>query len=275
MKKEIRLVDPERQICQVTSSDERWYCRTVMNPRTGLPDQVVWRPSMTWICGHYPKGKGFEMWLKKYGEASDEIRDMAGERGYKVHRAIASLNEGNEVGINDLFENDEGVTCPLTSEEYAAVLSYWEWWETVHDKVEILNYEYTLWPDAAACEQKYSIAAKYFDWAGTVDLKVLRKEDGKVGIIDMKTSSDIWPAHEMQVCGYQHGDGAEWAAILQLNYKRNKKQKWKFTMIDDKFHLFVASYVIWENEAAGIEPLQRDFPLKLKLKGVEPKEGGK
>ena len=272
MNKEIRIVDAERGICQVTGVGERWYARTETSQKTGLPT-VVWRPSMTWVCSHYPKGKGFEMWLKKNGEDSDAIRDAAGERGYKVHRAIAELNRGEEIGINSLFENEDGVSMPLTVEEYAAVCSYVDWWDQAgHDKFEILASEYTLWPDPEACEQKYDLPAKYFQWAGTVDLKVRSRVDARIGIIDFKTSLDIWPAHEMQVSGYRAGDGADWAAILQLNYKRNKKQKWKFTLIEDKFNLFVATFLIWEHETAGIEPLQRDFPLTLRLKGVEPKE---
>lgn len=269
MQKEIRLVDAENQIVQATTTDERWYARTQPHPRTGLPE-VVWRPSMTYICSYYPKGKGFENWLKAKGSEADAIRDAAGERGFKVHRAIAALNQGQTVSINDCFDDDWGVSSPLSSEEYAAVLSYVEWWDSEHPKYEIINSEYTLWPDAEACEQKYGIPAKYFQWAGTVDLKVRRLEDNTIGVIDMKTSTDIWMAHQMQVTSYKRGDGADWAGILRLNYKRNKQKKFKFDLIEDCYDVFVATWVIWQHETDGIEPLQRDFPLSLKLKGVDP-----
>lgn len=269
MQKEIRLVEETLGIVQVTTTDERWYARTEKSQKTGLPE-VTWRPSMTYICSFYPKGKQFENWLKRNGTEADMIRDLAGERGYKVHRAVAALNQGQEVGINDLFENDWGVREPLTAEEYAAVMSYWQWWEEEgFAKYEILNTEYTIWPDAQACEKHYGVEAKYFRWAGTVDLKVRRRSDGKIGIIDLKTSPDIWMSHRMQVTGYKWGDFADWAAILRLNYKRNKLQKYKFDEIADVYHVFAATWTIWLNETEGIEPLQRDFPLSLKLRGVE------
>lgn len=275
MNKEIRIVDAEKGIVQITCPEERWYSRVQTDPRTGLPT-VMFRPSVTYICNNYPKGKGFEIWLKKHGTEADEIRDQAGERGYRVHRAIAALNDGERVSINDSFENDWGQSAPLSVEEYAAVQSYWEWWENEgNGKLEIINSEYTLWPNAEACELKYGIGAKYFSWAGTVDLKVRRIADNTVGIIDMKTSPDIWMSHRMQVTAYKRGEGADWAAILRLNYKRNKTKKFKWDEIEDCYDVFVATWVIWQNETAGVEPLQRDFPLSLKLTGVEPPDAKK
>lgn len=271
MKKEIRLVDSENGIVQVTTVDERFYARTEDNPATGLP-VVVWRPSVTWICDSYPKGKGFEIWLKKNGWDSDELARLAGDRGYKVHRALAVLNEGLPVNIEDSFENHGGKKEELTSEEYAAVMSYVEWWESEgFYKYEILAWEYTLWPDARACSERYALNEEYFLFAGTVDLKVRRKSDGKIGVIDFKTSLDIWPSHEMQVSAYKRADGAEWAAILQLNYRRNKTKKWKLTEVDDCFDLFIATRKIWEREQRDVKPLQREFPLSLQLKGREYK----
>ena len=271
MKKDIRMVDAERGIVQCTSPDERFYCRPKNNPKTGIPDSIEWRPSVTWICDvGYPKGRGFMNWLKNHGNESDDIARLAAERGYKVHRAIASLNEGNVVGIDDIFDNGEGQESPLTAEEYLAVMSFVQFWEDgACDEYEILESERTLWPDAAACETKYSTPSKYFEFAGTLDLKVRRRSDDTVGIIDMKTSSNIWPSHEMQVSAYARAEGADWQAILQLNYQRNKKQKYKFTLVDDCFDLFCATYTIWQREAENMQPLQRDYPLELKLKGLE------
>ncbi len=268
MYKEIRLVDAQKGIVQITTTDERWYARTETDQATGLP-KVAFRPSMTYICAYYPKGKAFENWLKKNGSESDLLRDLAGERGFKVHRAIAALNEGQTVKLTDCFENDWGVSEPLTVEEYAAVLSYVEWWEKEgFEKYEILKTEYTIWPDAEACAEKYKLPARLFFWAGTVDLKVVRLSDNTIGIIDVKTSPDIYMSHRMQVTGYKKGEGADWAAILRLNYKRNKTQKYKFDEIDDCYQVFAATFIIWKNETEGIEPLQRDFPLSLRLKGV-------
>jgi hypothetical protein len=53
-------------------------------------------------------------------------------------------------------------------------------------------------------------------------------------------------------------------AVLQIGYKRNKAG-WKFTEVEDKFHLFLATWGIWANETAGQKPLQRDYPLSLQV----------
>ena len=50
-----------------------------------------------------------------------------------------------------------------------------------------------------------------------------------------------------------------------MGYRLNKKQKFKFTEVPDKFRLFLAAREIWKNETAGIAPLQREYPLSLAL----------
>ena len=266
MVKEIRKVDPERNILQITTIDERWYAQEESDPNTGLPI-IVYRPSVTWICSHYPKGKGFEIWLKKNGDESDILMMLAGERGYKIHRAVAKLNEGESVGIGDCFENHDGKIEPLTVEEYAGLMSYVQWWETEGcDAYEILQWEYTLWPDMAACAERYGLPSYFFFFAGTIDLRVRRRSDNTIGIIDLKTSKDIYTSHELQVSAYKKAAFADWCAILQINYTRNKIKKYKFTEVKDCFELFAATQKIWQHETEGTEPLQRDFPLSLSLR---------
>ena len=270
MNKEIRTVDPERGIICVTVTDERWYARQVEDANTGLP-KIEFRPSVTWICDRgYPKGRGFEHWLKKNGDDSDEIAALAADRGYKVHRACALLNEGETFGIHDAVENADGDMEELTPEEYMGVMSYVDWWESEGcDKYEILEWESTVWPDALACGTKYNISSDNFVFAGTLDLLVQSKDDGSRGVIDFKTSLDVWPSHEMQVSAYKRAKGADWCAILQLNYRRNKNKKWKFTQVDDCFDLFIAAKKIWQRECENVKPLQREYPLQLKMRGRE------
>ena len=104
---------------------------------------------------------------------------------------------------------------------------------------------------------------------------------GQVWIIDFKTSPNIWPSHEIQLSSYSHLDidlkitAEEWAnrkqAILQLGYNRNKIKKYKFTEIEDKFDLFLATQRIWANECSGIYPKQKDYPLSVQAKQLAPK----
>src|SRR4051812_8361834 len=117
MKKEIRQVDSERGICRCTTTDERHYSRVEPNPTTGL-DEVVWRPSVTFIVGFYPKGKQFEYWLKANGADADDIVKAAGEVGHKTHLAVGALNAGEEVLMDAKFPNSEtGAMEELTTDE--------------------------------------------------------------------------------------------------------------------------------------------------------------
>jgi hypothetical protein len=273
MNKEIRRLDPTTGIVRCTTSDERWYAREVFNDITGLPE-MAWRPSVTWICSHYPKGKGYEIWLKRNGDEADIIASLAADSGYKEHRAIALLNDGETVNmIETAVENQDGELETLSSEEYAGVMSYAAWWEEEGcDQLNILEYETTVWPDAGACAEKYELSSEYFRFAGTLDLLVERKDDGRRGVIEVKRSADIHRPHELQVCAYQKAKGADFAAILQINYRRNKNKKWKYTEVEDCFGLFIATQQIWAKETADVKPLQRDYPLNLKLRGREKQE---
>lgn len=266
MRKEIRRVDPERGICQITSPDERFYSRIERDEKTGL-DRVVFRPSVTWICDTYPKGKRFENWLKTNGTEADEIKRLAGERGTIVHQAVAHLNSGETFNITDQFEDPEsGISRSLDGDEVAAVVSYVDWWESEGRlKYRILRHEFTTWPDAEALAAKHNLPADCFRWAGTIDMEVLRLEDQKRGIIDIKTPLNIYMSHRLQVSAYRVSEGADWAAILQLDYSRNKHKKWKLTEVPDKFRIFCATMEIWREEMDSIAPLQRDFPLSLSL----------
>lgn len=269
MNKEIRQVDSELGVLRITTTDERWYAKEVFDRETGLP-VIAYRPSVTWIASHYPKGKGYEIWLKKNGDESDIIASLAADAGYKEHRAIALLNDGETVSMGDAVENSSGEFEELTAEEYGNVMSYLQWWdEEGYDTYNILEYETTVWPDAEACAEKYNYSAEYFNYAGTLDLLVERKDDGKRIVIDVKRSKDVWMPHKLQVCSYQKAKGADSAAILQIGYNRNKTKKYKFTEVEECFDLFVATQKIWAAEASGIVPLQRDYPLSLRMRGRE------
>lgn len=266
MRKEIRQIDAERRIMMCTTVDERWYSKPEPNPATGL-DRIAFRPSVTYIVGVYPKGKRFEQYLKANGFDADNIVQMAGEIGYAVHLAVGALNAGHIVHIDDKFPNQHtGVPEELSTEEWAGVCSYADWWHTEGKQRFVIEaFEFVTWPDAQKLAAETGMPADVFMFAGTIDLKVREIATGLIWIIDFKTSLDIYASHKMQVNAYRVAEGADRQAILQLNYRRNKTKKWKFTEIPDKFRLFRATMAIWREETEDAGPLQRDFPLELKL----------
>jgi hypothetical protein len=255
MKRTIKEVDLARGICQLTFPDERWYLRRIHISENdpGILDVV---PSVTWIAGHYPKGVGFYKWLASKGwDEAEEIKAAAGDKGSKVHQAIAVLLAGGTVEMEDSFENPRTLEQePLTPSEYECLMSFADWF--AETKPEVVDFEYTVWHEK-------------FRYAGTVDLKC--RIEGKVWIIDVKTSPEIWPSYEIQVSAYLAAEPVPVAerkeiklAILQVGYRRNRRG-WKFTPIRNQFRLFMAARRIWAKETAGQKPLQREYPLSLSL----------
>lgn len=260
MKIDIVEVDIARGIKRITTADSRWYARHISVDGTAENRSWDYVPSVTWVCDHYPKGRGFWMWLAKHGwSESEEIKAMAGDKGSKVHHAITRLVSGGTVLMGDSFADGDGDMSPLTPAEYECLMSFVEWWNEV--KPELIAAEVTVW------NEKYR-------YAGTLDLKV---RIGKtVWIIDIKTSPQVWPSFEIQVSAYKHADPSAnkntRLAILQVGYKYNKKKKWKFTPVADQFDLFLAARKIWARETAGVSPLQREYPLELSLSSQKKAE---
>jgi len=238
------------KMARVTTADERWYGK-----RNEEGEVIRWVPSVTWICGYYPKGIQFYKWLAEKGwDESQAIKNAAGDKGSKVHNAIESLLQGEEVKIDDKFvNNSKGETEELTTEEYEAIMSFQDWFNEA--KPKILSVEFNVFSD----EHNY---------AGTVDF--LCEIEGEVWLIDFKTSQSVWPEYELQVSAYKHAveQKIDKLGILQVGYRKNKKN-YKLNEVEDKFELFLSAQKIWANEQAGVEPKQRDYPMSLKLEGVK------
>ncbi len=233
-----------KEVAQITTMDERWYLESVK-------DKEVYYPSSSWISSYYPKGIAYYKWLANKGwDEAEELKSLAGERGSKIHQAIDLLIKGQELKIDDKFENyDKGTQEELTPDEWEAVMSFVEWNKVA--KPEYLANEYT-------------VINRKDNYAGTVDIKAKIRD--KLYIIDIKTSQYIWPSHKIQTSSYKHADGDKDInlAILQVGYRLNKN-KYKFTDIEDKYDLFLSARKIWEEENKDVAPKQREFPTTLKL----------
>lgn len=259
MKIETREIDIKRGIVQLTTLDERWYS-------VGKD----YYPSSSWIASYYPKGKQFEKWLMEKGlTESEEIKMTAGNRGSKVHQAIEMLltcskchkpcvgkctespkHVGQELKMDDKLMNQDGVMEEISVEEWEAIMSFVGWYKKFNP--EILQIERT-------------VLNKKYGYAGTLDLKCII--DGVISIVDYKTSSSIYPSHEIQLSSYKHAEGnedVEKTYILQVGYKKNK-DRFKFTEVEDKFDIFLHTRAIWDNENKDVSPKQREYPLSLKL----------
>ncbi len=251
MKKEIRELDKKNGIVQITTYDERWYARPIKHKKSGVPT-YEYLPSVTWIASYYPKGIPFYKWLANKGwDEAEAIKQAAGDKGSKVHYAIEDLLKGYPVRMDAKYINPTtGQEEELTLQEYECLMSFAKWFEAT--KPEIISRELIVFNDQHG-------------YAGMVDFVCMI--DGQLYVIDFKTGQYIWPEYKIQISAYQHCN-KDWQAaklaILQLGYKRNKNG-YKFTEVQDKFDLFLAAKQIWSNETKNIVPLQKDYPLELKV----------
>lgn len=262
MKKEIRKVDSERGIVQITTPDERFYtARPIkeIDELKSLSPQDFY-PSVTWIASYYPRGYGYEKWLAEKGiDKAEEIRNEAGQKGSRVHKASADLMTGVEVKMDSKYADNNGEEKELTAEEYGIVMTFKRFLD--EEQPMILGIEYT-------------VLNHEYKFGGTVDIKCRIKSDGYkfVHIIDIKTSKDIYPSHEIQVSAYKKTDAqCEKIDILQVGYRRNKVG-YKLTPIDDQFPVFLAARTIWEKEQGSVVVPQREYPLSLQWKRIEEQE---
>ncbi len=257
MLKEVKKIKPG--VLRITSLNERWYSRNIINKKTGLKERVYY-PSSTWISGYYPKGVYFHKWLAGKGWSEVEaLKQAAADRGSRVHYACQDLDEGKEIKITEKYINPStGKKEELSKDEVDCIISYRNFIDEL--RPELFANEITSFGDV---------------YAGTAD-KIFGIKEGKyrqIWIVDLKTSQSIWPEHELQISSYSHMyfnfkkmgiSDKEWEkrklAILQIGYKKNRKG-YKFTEVKDKYHLFRSvAYKIWKNENADGKPKERDYP---------------
>lgn len=263
MNKEIKeiITKDDKKFYRITTPDERFYGREMINKETGLPE-IQWLPSSTWIKSYYYTSPYLVKWIADKGlTESERIKKEAGTKGDKIHQATEDIDKNGEIDINAKYENKEkGEMEELTVEELEAIQSYQRFIDEV--KPELIANEMTVF------------AEKY---AGTLDRiwGITENEKRQIWIVDIKTSKSIWKDMILQVSSYSHADidyeklgitEEEWnnrkLAILQLGYTKNKNG-YKFTEIPDRYDLFELAYQVWAEENPAAKPLQRDFPLKI------------
>lgn len=269
MKKEIKeivLVNGEK-VYRITTEDERFYSREVINNITGLPE-IIWYPSVSWLVSFYPKGIEFYKWLSQHSwDESEAIKHEAGNKGDKIHQASEIIDIKGNITATDKFMNKErGELEELNYDELEAIKSYQEWVDEV--KPQVLANEMTVFG-----------RNEITGWAGTLDR--IYRIDGQIWIVDLKSSNSIWPSYKVQVSAYSGAEidykvlgitDEEWQArklaILRLGYKYNKIKKYKFDEVEDLSDLFISTCKIWKQENPPEKPKQRDFPLSIKSEWI-------
>jgi len=250
MNKEIREISDDGKTIQVTTWDERWYMKIETDDKGKVLSKKEYS-SVTWIGSYCPKGIGFYKFLAQHGwDEAEAIKNEAGNKGYKVHKGIEELLLGNEITIESEIVNHDGVPEKVTLEEYDALMSFVEWFDEVKPK---------------PIESEIAVFNDEHMYAGTVDF--ICEIDGKVTLIDFKTSANIYESHEAQLSAYNYAleHKIEQQGILQLNYKKNKKKKWKYTEVEYDLDLFLAAKKFWYKACSNIQIFQKDYPTSLSI----------
>src|SRR6478609_3179176 len=101
-----RTIFIDDKLKQITFKDQRFYTL----------DDLVFYPSVTTILEVYPKGFGFNQWLKDVGNNAEQIRDRAADKGKKIHDATEKLKNGTELTWDDTYSIEEwSMLCKFAS----------------------------------------------------------------------------------------------------------------------------------------------------------------
>ena len=244
-----RIIEYSADNKQVNVLDQRFYKR-----------DSKFYPSVSSILNFFPKNSFFHSWLKDVGHNSDIIAQKAAREGTLVHDAAEKLMLGNEV----IWLKDDG-TVTYSLDVWKMILRFADFWGQV--KPELVATEYHLFSD----EHKY---------AGTADIIV--KIDGKLWLLDIKTSNSVHSSHYLQLAAYAkawsetHNEPIEGCGILWLKSSSRSEGKkgaikgrgWELKTIDnidEKFDMFLKVYDIYKMENPDSKPFTEKLPTSVKL----------
>jgi hypothetical protein len=244
-----RIVEYSADNKQVNVLDQRFYRR-----------DKKYYPSVSSILNFFPKNAFFHSWLKDVGHNSDIIAQKAAWEGTQVHDAAEKLMLGQE--INWLKEDG---TVLYSLDVWRLILKFADFWNKV--KPELIATEYHLFSDE-------------YEYAGTTD--IICKIDGKLWLLDIKTSNSVHTSHSLQLAAYAkawnetHNEHIEGIGILWLKSSARSEGKngkiqgkgWELKIINDieeKFSMFLKVYDIYKLENPDSKPYTETLPISIKL----------
>lgn len=262
--------------------DERFYTK----------DGETFYPSVTTVLQVYPKGYGFEKWLKENGDDADDILREAGEQGSKVHDAIDRIIKGEEVKwttqLIDTYQlrtveshlqfiedkNNGQLSKYIKEIEHFSLLE----WQMI---LRFIDFCKQCDPDFEANELNLIIESMRL--GGTIDIVCIIR--GERWLIDTKTSNAIHKSHELQVATYATmwnekypDDKIDRVGILWLKAATRGEDKtgkkfqgagWQLKEFEksyeENYKLFEHTRAIWDEENPNYKPKNLIYPDRVKL----------
>jgi hypothetical protein len=237
---------------KITIPDEHWYQSSVSK---------AWLPSVTSILQVYPKGYGYELWLKQTGLNASHVLKEAGEIGSMVHELIDSFVKLPE-NFKISYTNDDG------KELYP-----FEVWELFCKAMEFFQ---IYKPEIIAHE--FSFASDKLGYGGTKDM--ICKIDNQIWLIDYKSGNYVHESHFLQLAAYAKAWDLlnpnykiERAGILHLKAQTRKLidgkmqgNGWQIVPcdnIENDFDYFLYCQKIWNRVNPNAKPKIKEFPLSF------------
>jgi hypothetical protein len=241
---------------QLTLLDSRYY---------SSDGGETYYPSTTTVLDAYPKTAQFYEWLKRTGEAADDIRDEAGERGSNVHKLTEAYDRGETISLIDV---DGKIRYKSTE------------WKMVERYIDFTN---VVAPQIIRTE--YNLISPKLGYAGTIDRNVYfdyKKLKGNF-LIDIKTSNSLHDHYYLQLAAYVKLHEEEFveeridgAAILWLNAKTRGESKtngiqgkgWQLVFppkpIEHYYRLFKHTQALWNEVNGDMKPNNLTYNIEYK-----------
>jgi hypothetical protein len=243
-----RLIEYSEDNKQINVLDQRFYRR-----------KGKYYPSVSSILNYFPKNQYFHSWLKDVGYNSDIIAKKAAWEGTQVHNAAEKLILGEE-----LFWLKSDGTTNYSFDVWNMILKFASFWKQAN-------------PILVATE--YHLFSDKYEYAGTTD--IICKIDGKLWLLDIKTSNSLHTSHNLQLAAYAkawnetHNEQIEFIGIIWLKSSVHKEKKdkiqgkgWELKVIEDidyNFDMFLKIRDIYNMENPKPKPMTETVPTSIKL----------
>jgi hypothetical protein len=247
------------EIKQINYLDNRFYTK----------DEIHFFPSVTTVLEVFPKGFGFEQWLKDVGGNAKDIMERAGKQGTVVHGGTEEMDRG---GI--LKWADETGKANYTLKEWEMLLKY-------------QNFRKVVTCELIANEMK--LCSEGLKLGGTLDR--VFKIAGELYLVDIKSSNYLHKSYELQMAAYammwneiNPDNPIVHTAVLWLNSnvrtakvdleaKTFQGVGWQLKLFDrhytDAWKVFEHVHKIWLEENPNYKPLNKIYPDTISLNETE------
>lgn len=252
----------QKDLKQITFLDERFY----FNKKSGK-----YQAGVTTYLNIYPKGFGFEQYLKDVGSNADEVLKRAQEQGTNIHNAIDQLIKGEK--LEWITKEKENYTLV----EWLMILKFVDFYKTYKPKV---------------IASEISMVSDKLEFGGTLDLvcKINKDNYKDVWYIDYKSGKAIWKTNKIQGAAYkeiwnsQRKEQITKVGCMHLRAltrgpdKTGKKiqgKGWKVDEVenpDHLFRLFKHTQAIWKEENPNPKPKNMVYPDRISIKKLKKQE---